>query len=344
VKFILLLSILLLPLVGSLGAAQSSVEKAKGQSGIELFFLNYDWDSMWSEITATVALTTCTPKDTKQGLISPYIGTIIEPLYLAGVSIRKGEIKAFSSSVFDDPSKTGTNKDAGGVYVNITKFPIMDTLLGNSTRGALAFEKGSIQPVYIGIFDPKKWDNVMAADMTPEKQIFASVRAQLASVVSCMAYSALDVMPSSYKRTSAPASMLKDTVDTFYFSTGCLGPIPTGTSTVHQTPISNGILAINSIFLDMFSRKGIVADFYARHTTRNTLNGHSDDILCKPLVNPIFPQSAYTTQLLYPTVSSTHEFGVAPVSYNFHGAGESGKSVFFIISQRRDYAAFAYQE
>jgi hypothetical protein len=324
--------------------AQSSVEEAKGKSGLELFFENYDWDSMWSEITMTFKLTVCTPKDSDKGFVSPYIATITEPLYMAGVSIRKGEMKAFNTSTVEDASKTGVNSNDGGVYVNIFKFPLMDMILGNTTRGAMVFEKGSFQPVYMGLFDPKKWDNIMASDMSPEKKMFASVQAQLASVVSCVAFTGLDAMSPSSRRTSSVAEKLKDTIDVFYFSTGCLGPTPTGTSTVHQDPISNGILAINSIFLDMFSRKGLVADFQARHTTRNTLNNYSEKILCAPLVNPIFPQSAYTVQLLFPTISKTHEFGVSPSQYNFHGAGESGKNVFFIINQRRDYAAFAYQE
>lgn len=340
-KIYLSIVILLFPLFLQ---AQSSVDKAKSQSGIELFFQNYDWDSMWAEITMTFKITTCKPKDSDKGFISPYIATISEPLYLAGVSIRKGEIKAFNSSLFEDASKTGNNSDDGGIYVNIIKFPLMNMLLKNTTRGALVFEKGSIKPVYIGIFDPKKWDNIMASDMTPEKKIFASARAQLASVVSCVAFTGLDAMSPSSRRTGSVAEKLKDTVDLFYFSTGCLGPTPTGTSTVHQDPISNGILAINSIFYDMYSRKGAVADLSARHTTRNILNSHSEKILCKSLINPIFPQSAFTTQLLFPTISKTHELGVSPAQYNFHGAGESGKNVFFIINQRRDYASFAYQE
>ncbi|WP_294961518.1 hypothetical protein [Sulfurimonas sp.] len=324
--------------------AQSSVDEARNKSGVELFFENYDWDSMWAEVTMTFKITTCTPENTDKGFISPYIATITEPLYLAGVSIRKGEMKAFSTTLLEDASKTGNNSDDGGIYVNLIKFPLMNMLLKNTTRGAMVFEKGSINPVYIGIFDPKKWDNIMASDMTPEKKIFASVRAQLASAVTCVAYSGLDAMSPSSRRVSGIAEKLKDTIDLFYFSTGCLGPTPTGTSTVHQDPISNGILAINSIFYDMFSRRGVVADISANHTTRNILNNHSKEILCRSVINPIFPQSAYTTQLLFPTISKTHELGVSPAQYNFHGAGESGKNVFFIINQRRDYAAFAYQE
>jgi hypothetical protein len=95
----------------------------------------------------------------------------------------------------------------------------------------------------------------------------------------------------------------------------------------------------------MFSRKGVVADFSIRHTTRNVLNKYTKKILCAPVVNPIFPQTAFTWQLLYPTVSKTHELGISPVANDFHSAGgESDKLVYFIYNQRREYAPFAYQE
>ncbi|MDD3834743.1 MAG: TraU family protein [Sulfurimonas sp.] len=324
--------------------ASNSVEAAKGKSGIELFLQDYDWDSMWAEITMTPEITVCKIRDTNDGLFSPYIATITEPLYLAGVSIVKGEIKAFSAKMASDAAKTGTNTDDGGVYVNIIKFPLMNMILGNTSRGALAFDKSAIKPVYLGQFDPKKWDNVMALDLTPEKKLFASVSAQLASVVSCLASAALDLTTGQANRTSDSASILKDIVDNFFFATGCLGPIPTGTSTVHQDAIANGILAINSIFYDMFSRRGAVADLTAKHTTRNSLNNHTKDILCKEVISPFYPQSAYTAQLLFPTTGKKHELGVSPAQYNFYGAGESEKSVFFVINQRRDYAAFAYQD
>ena len=327
-----------------LATDMSLIQKAKTKSGIELFFENYDWNGMWKELTATPKLITCKPKNIDKGFVSFAEATITEPLYLVSATIKKGEMKSYNMMLSDSPEKTGVGADDGGVYVNITKFPIMNLLLKNSTRGALAFEKGSIRPVYMGIFDPKKWDNIMARDMSPEKLIFSSLKAQLASVVSCISYSTLDLLPRSYRASGSVSSKLKDTIDLFYFSDGCLGPLPSGTSTTHPDAISNGNLVASSVFLDMFSRKGVVADFNIRHTTRNILNDHSKEILCAPMVNPTFPQSAFTQQLLYPTVSKTHELGVSPAQNNFHGAGESDKLVYFIYSQRRNYAPFAYQE
>jgi hypothetical protein len=320
------------------------IQKANSKSGIELFFENYDWGGMWKELTAEPKLVTCKPKGLDKGFVSFSESTITEPLYLVSATIKKGEIKSYNLSLSDSPDKTGVASDDGGVYVNITKFPIMNLLLKNSTRGALAFEKGSIKPVYIGMFDPKKWDNIMSRDMSPEKLIFSSLKAQLASVVSCIAYSTLDMLPRNKRASGSVSLKLKDTIDLFYFSDGCLGPLPAGTSTEHPDAISNGNLAASSVFLDMFSRKGVVSDFTIKHTTRNILNSHTKKILCEPVINPIFPQSAYTQQLLYPTVGKTHELGVSPAQNNFHGAGESEKLVYFIYSQRRHYAPFAYQE
>jgi len=337
--------LLLVPLLFiSIHAEESVVDKIKGRSGMESFFIDYDWDNMWKEITIEVKLTICKVENLDDGLFSPYISTISEPMYLAGVSIKKGEVKAFNMNLVESLNETGTNKDDGGVYVSIIKFPIMDQILGNTTGGALVFDKGSIMPIYLGLFDPKKWDNILAADLTPEKAIFSSISAQLASVVSCVAYASLDLLPFAYRRSSATGRYLKDTSDVFYYSTGCIGPTPTGTSTVHQDPISNAILTINSVLYDMFLRKGVVANPFVKHLTRNILNNHSNKILCSGIYNPIMPQSMYSLQLLAPTVSKTHEFGVSPAQYNFHGAGESSKGVFFIINQRRDYAAFAYKD
>ena len=340
-RLIFFILIFLLPL----GAEDYySVDKAKSKSGVELLLTQYEWSNMWKEITITPKVTTCEPANTKKGMISPFIATLSEPLYIAEVTIKKGEVKAFNSSLLSDPAGTGTNKSSGGIYVNIIKFPLMNMLLKNSTKGMLAFEKGSPKITYLGILDPKKWNNVLALSMIPERSIFASIKGQLASAVSCVGYTSLEYLSAQNKRTSSTGEKLKDLINTFHYSMGCLGPIPTGTSSMHQDSISNGLITISSVFSDMFSRKGVVSDISVNHTTRNILNNYSKKILCHSIPNPLFPQTAYTVQLIYPTVSKTHEWGISPSEYNFNGAGESGKLVVFVISQRRDYAAFAYQE
>jgi len=343
-RYIIAFVVSLLFVSSTFATDMNLIQKAKTKSGVELFFENYDWNGMWKEITARPKFITCKPKNINKGFVSFAEETIIEPLYFVGVTIKRGEIKSFNVKLANSPQKTGVGSDDGGVYVNIIKFPVMNLLLRNSTKGALVFEKGYIQPVYIGMFDPKKWDNIMASDMSPEKRIFSSLKAQLASVVSCMSYTTLDLLPRNMRAFSSISSKLKDVIDLFYFSDGCLGPLPAGTSTDHPDAISNGNLVASSVFLDMFTRKGVVADFKIRHTTKNILNHHSEKILCAPIFNPIFPQSAFTQQLLYPTVSKTHELGISPAQNNFHGVGESEKLVFFIYSQRRNYAPFAYQD
>lgn len=343
---ILRIFILILTLVGLLqaGESKSEIVEKKGKSGIELTLTEYDWEGMWNEYSLRPKITTCKPKNINKGILSFAEATISEPLYLVDVSIKKGEIKAFNAQILKDASKTGTARGDGGVYVNMIKIPLMNMLLKNTTKGMLVFEKGYMKPVYLGVLDPKKWDNILASDVAPERKIFASIKGQLAAIVSCLSYASLDLMPRRYRGYSTTGNYIKDTIDPFYYAVGCLGPVPTGTSTTHFDPISNGILAASSIFTDMFTRKGVISEMFAKHTTKNVLNGHSKEIVCRGMYHPIFPQSAYTQQLIYPTTTKNHELGIPPAEYNFHGVGESGKLVEFIFSQRRDYATMAYQD
>lgn len=342
-RFSLLIVLLLVCFSISLNASNDKKSR-KGKSGIELLIENYDWDGMWNEFSLRPKFTHCKPKNINKGMLSFAEATISEPLYLVDVSVKKGEMKTFNTTMFENPLETGTARDGGGVYVNMVKIPFMNLLLRNTTKGMLVFEKGYIKPVYMGVFDPKKWDNILARDLSPERVVFASIKGQLAAIVSCISNTSLNLLPRRMRGYSSIGGYLKDSIDPFYYAVGCLGPIPTGTSTVHYDPISNGILAAVSIFTDVFGRRGVVTEFSAKHTTKNSLNNHSDKILCSAIINPIFPQSAYTQQLLYPTVTKTFELGVAPSQYDFHGAGESGKLVYFIFNQRRDYATMAYQD
>ncbi len=341
-------SILIMVLFSTLqGASNDVVSEAKAKSGIELLLNDYDWNSMWKEVTVTPKFTLCKPKNSKKGFASFWTATLIEPLYLVESTIKKGELKATNSSILNsakDYSETGTAKDSGGVYINVMKFPVMGMILKNVKSGIMAFEKGNPKIVYLGITDPKAWNNILAVSMTPEKEIFATMKAVLAPAVGCLAVSTLDLMSPSMKRNNSLAARLKDSQNIFYYAANCLGEIPTGTSTTHHDPIANGLLAATSVFADMYSRRGIVSSFDVGHTTQNLLNGYSDKILCSPQIFPQFPKTGFTVQLIYPTISKTHEWGVDPSKYDFQGAGESEELVVFVVSQRRDYAQLAYQD
>jgi len=319
------------------------INQAKAKSGIELFLENYDWNNIWKELTITPKITTCKVKKLTEGLVSPMVVTLSEPLYIAEATIKKGQVKTFQMNISSDPSETGTNNDDGGIYINVFKFPLMHMLLKNTTKGLLVFEKGYIKITYLGVFDPKKWNNSLALSMNPERMMTDTVKAALASVASCGAFSAYNLLSPQSKRKGKIARYLKATIDTFYYSDGCLGTVPVGTSTTHQVPIANAILGISSVFSDMFSKRGVVNSLDAKHTTQNILNGYSKEILCRPVFNPIFPKTQYSIQLIYPTVSPTEELGVPPAVYDFRGSGAAYSLVVFAISQRRDYAAFAYK-
>ena len=207
----------------------------------------------------------------------------------------------------------------------------------------MAYEHSDPYPAYIGNIDPKKWWDVLAATMVPERTIFGSIIGNISAGASCPLYEALDMLPGYYKRGDSAGEKIRSMIDSLYYGVGCLGPVPVGTISVHDDPIATAILSSMSVFSDLFTAKGVGTYFAVTHTTKNSLNGFDKDILCHPIRNPLIPMTQYTVQLLYPTVSKTHELGVNPLKYAYQNArGMGNTTVVLVINKRRDYAAFAY--
>lgn len=347
-KLKLILSILLI--IKAVSGAQelkigSSVSSEDMKTGIELVLAQYEWANMWEEMTMSADIVTCKPKTTHTGMIG-VAATIIEPLYLVDMTTTKGSIPVLGMQITKSrPDKSGNATEDGGAYVHSFFFPIMNKLLsGVDSGGVLVFEKGVPRLAYMGEIDPKKWNDFIASYLAPERTMFANVVAALGSVASCFANSTLDKLPSSWKREGKIGRTARSVIDSMYFSVGCLGPVPMGTISVHPSPFATAILSNVSVLSDMHSGKGIVSTVKVPHVVKSVLNGYSKKILCSPQDGTIIPMTQYTTQVLYPTISKTHELGVSAAEYAFKGKGGlESKNVIMVINQRRDYAAMAYQ-
>jgi len=348
-KIILALSFILIANI-KVFAGQVSAEATDSQikTGVELLLTQYDWTSFWKEFKISAKIRFCPLKDPTQSLIG-IDARLIEPLYLVDVTTKGNYIPALGMTVGKkELQKTGTNLGIGSaMYVNVFKFPLMNMLLKKiNSEGIFAFETGNPKLVYIGKIDPKKWNDILSSALNPERSLYATVYGALAGVVSCVANSTLDLLPASVVRDSSVGRSLRKVIDTMYFSLGCGGTIPTGTLVMNESPILAGLLAFTSVLTDMYGKRGITNALDVSHTVKSILNKYDKKIMCRPqsskVMLPILTQ--FKTQLIYPTVTKSHELGINPTSYFFRTKGDSGfKTLIFAISQRRDYSAMAYK-
>jgi len=327
---------------GGMVDAKATDEQVK--TGIELLLSQYDWNVFWKEFTISASeWVMCKTDDPKKGMFG-MAATMIEPLYLVDVTTINNKVSSLGLTIGKfRPDKSGNSKGNGGVYVNVFKFPLMHMILKKTTKGMFAFENDYAKLVYLGVLDPKKWNDILAFSLIPERGLFETVSGALAGAASCVANSTFALLPSNYKRNSEVGKQLKTIIDSAYFSMGCVGNIPTGTISTHENPIITAKLVTGSVLADMHSNKGVVATLNTKHRIRSTLNGYSKDILCRGKKNPIMPVSQYTMQLLYPTIGPSNELGINPMNYAFKNKG-SGNTVILVVNQRKDYAAFAYQD
>lgn len=325
----------------------SKMNEEMTQSGLSMFLEKYDWEGgIWEELEFDFTeWKSCDSADLKKALFGPTT-YLSEPLYLTEANTASNQIKTLDMEIGSwRPDKSGQSMENGGMYVNVFKFPIMDMLIGNSSKGMLVFEKGYPQIVYLGRIDPKKWWNIMSFQMDPLKALFSNFYGAAAGAGSCLANTTLDSMPISMQHNNQAAKGLRYVIDSLYYSAGCKGSIPFGTDTTASGPITTGILTTTSVMYDIHMHNGITADLFSSHTVRSTLNGYSENILCKPMNIPNMPLTMYTTQRLYPLTGKTQPIGVSPIKEthaNYNGGAD--KTTFFVFNKRREYIAGAYQE
>lgn len=328
------------------------------KSGLELLLSQYDWNVFWKEFNISGHLKWCgiDPKDLTKGMFGVKAG-LIEPLYLVDVTTKNNKVETLNMEIGKERlDKSGKTREEGGSYINIIKFPLMHQLFKNTNDdGVFAFEKGGVKIVYLGAMDPKKWNDIMANSLIPERNIFFNIIGTLASAGSCLANEALDILPASAKRGSIGRG-LRDIIDSLYYSVGCIGNILPGTINSHPDPILSSIATLMSVMSDVHSSKGAVNSASTgndgkeisigipKHRVKSILNSHTDDIYCAGVQNPVIPLTQYNIQLLYPTVKAATELGVSPVSYAFHAKDGSTNTIMYVINQRKDYAALAYQD
>jgi len=331
----------------SYGGSLVDADATDGQikTGTELLLKQYNWNVFWKEFSISASdWVMCKTKDPKKGMFG-MAATMIEPLYLIDVTQKNNKIASLGLTIGKArPDKNGDMIGNGGVYVNVFKFPLMHMILKKTTKGLFAFENDYPKLVYLGILDPKKWNDILAFSLIPERGLFETVFGALAGAASCVANSTFALLPASYKRDSDVGKQLRTIMDSAYYSMGCVGNIPTGTISTHENPIITAKLVAGSVLSDMHSNKGVVATLNTKHRIRSVLNGYTKDILCRGVKNPLMPVSQYTMQLLYPTVGKTNELGISPMNYAFKGKGKADKTVIMVVNQRKDYAAFAYQD
>lgn len=341
------LKLLLLSLLTSvsLNAELISIDNKHQRSGLELLISEYDWDVFWEEFSIDISnWVTCKTDDLKAGLFGP-TATMIEPLYLVDVVSANNKIESLGITLGSyRPDKSATLDDSGGVYVNVIKIPLFHKILKKVSKGLFAFTKGQPKPVYIGALDPKKWNDVLAYSMIPERIALLTPSGAIAGAMGCLSNTILQELSGNSKRTSETAKNLRRMIDAQYYVMGCAGVLPTGTTTVHTDPILTAKLATASVLADMHSNKGVVSTIATKHRVRSILNNYSKDIYCNGIKNPILPFTQYTVQLLYPTVGEANEFGLGPTNYAFKGGTKAGRAVLFVVNERKDYAAFAYRD
>lgn len=342
------------------GSSLGSNDTGQQQNGLVLLLQQYDWASMWKQITFQGGLKFCWhkgPNAINEGVVGIKM-TDAEPLYLGDNTMSNDRVPVLGIKIEKwDPARKGYMiNDSGGAYTHLFRIPLMHMLLKHTDlSGALVFAGGYPTPVYLGNIDFKRWNDIISLALIPERAIFGNLVGNIAAAATCPLYTALDLMPLNKQISPTGfARVLKSPIDTMYYGLGCIGPIPVGTLTEHPASIANAILDSVSVMTDMYSKKGLGLSFGFYHTTLNPITHYNQDVWCNPLENPIMPLAQFTFQLLSPTVSKPHDLGVSPAVYAFHYVGitptkhvtkvtrSAARTSIFIYTQRRDYAAEAY--
>lgn len=341
----LLLMFLTASLYGAGSVSSSSVTDNDLKNGFELALQEYPYGDFWEGFYISPSeWYSCATSDPKKGLFGMK-ATMIEPLYLVDVTNKNNEVKSLGLKLGTfRPDKSGLLNNDGGTYVNIFKIPLFHMLLKNTTNGLFAFEKGNAKLVYLGMIDPKKWNDILAFSLIPERGLFETVSGALAGAASCLANSTYDMLDEKDKFNTTVGKELRAIIDAAYFSAGCIGNIPTGTISTHENPLMTAKLVTASVLSDMHSHKGAVASLEVKHRVRSVLNGYQKDILCRGEgKNLIVPLSQYSMVVIYPTTGQSKEIGISPMEYAFRNRG-SGNTVMLMINQKKEYVAFAYQD
>lgn len=340
---ILQLSFVLATILNGASYTTTKLTDSQEKTGIELLLTQYDWTDFWEEYEIDAAQWGhCKTDDPKKGMFG-MDAKMIEPLYLVDVTANPSKIQSVGITLGSEkPHQTGSLMNKGGAYVNVFKFPLMDMLMKKHTGGAFYFEQGTPKIVYIGKIDPSRNNDILANSLNPERALFANFLGALASAGNCLANETYDKLSGSMKRSSTIGKSLRSIIDPMYFSTGCGGITPTASISINNDPVASSNLMISNILYQMHLKKGLVNSIEVGQTIKSVLNGYSDSIMCKPKKG-VIPMTQYKSQLLSPTVGGAHELGISALEFAFKTSNSTQKTVIMIISQRRDFRAFAYQ-
>jgi hypothetical protein len=144
---------------------------------------------------------------------------------------------------------------------------------------------------------------------------------------------------------------LKFIRNSMFYTVGCHGFAPVGGFIPAQDPnIDAELLLYSTLNLLHGASSALPAPFLYKQTNFGMNGGKNGqglqviDSMCAPQKYASAIESQYTTQLVYPTVGTPHELGAPPLQVSVASNVPGSKdSVVFLVWQRRDYFAFAYE-
>ncbi len=283
-------------------------------------------------------------------------------LDLGGSMIKSGTTRA-------------TIRSEGGrdefVYAHFIYFPLFGIIFKKKLP-IFCFAGGGIEIPFISeMFPPYQKDTMGKMLMGPEVAAYTP-QGLLSSVLNCVATFSEDVSNGNKPVTEEEMEDVVQKVEAFkttqdeleskgqeylhfirnsmYFANSCQGFLPIGGYVEGEDPISDaelnfaGVAAvlhgINSAMIKPFLMKQ--TNFSAN--TGKLGNTPIPDTMCSPKKYPLPIEAQYVPQLVYPTVGNSHENGTTPLNYTTAANVPGSKdSAVFMIWERRDYYAFAYE-
>lgn len=243
------------------------------------------------------------------------------------------------------------------------------------------FQSGEIGFPFISEFDPSYQYDLLGMKMIPHMLAMFSPQALVSGVIDCTAVSSLSAMSGrsatsgSFKRTMSgmepsirqadnsnprPGSesdtfsdSLEDKLEfitnSMFWNVGCLGFAPVGGYVEGGDPASDTIMSTYGTLSKLFGLStASPKPFFKKQTNFGMELTHTNgvqmiDTMCRPEKFLLPIKSQFLMQRAYPTVGTAIEFGSSQLQSVASNLPQSKDQYVFLLWERRDYAAFAYQ-
>ena len=315
----------------------------------------------------------------KAHMVEPigYFETTTKPMHFpfADIDLGGGSYKnMIKAGVSKNPSKESAARDAF-TYSHFIYAPLFGMIFKKKVP-VFCFSTSSLGIPFLSEFFPPYKKDIIFKNLVGPMTFMFTPQGMLSTILNCTAtigsealaggeglkenalYDKVDKVEANeetYDPDSTKSSSLAAMTfirNSMFYSVGCHGFAPIGGYVPGDDPNLDGELLLYSTLNILHGASAALPAPILYKQTNFGMNGGKNgagvkvmDSMCSPQKYASAIESQYTTQLVYPVVDKNpHELGMPPAqtrpATNVAGAKDS---VVYLVWQRRDYFAFAYE-